>query len=714
MVTPSQNLVFGFFVFAGFVLSPKAVPATGAIPPPLAEQKPHALTIHGDTRVDEFYWLRERENPKVAQYLKAENAYLEGMMKPTKKIRTQLFKELKGRIPQRDSSVPEKEGEYLYYHRYEDGKEYAIHCRKKDVPKAKEEIILDVNSIAKGKNFVRIANVSVRSDGRILAYAEDFKGNRIYTIRFKDLRTGKVLGEKIENVSGSFVWAEDNRTIIYTKQNPTTLREEWVYRHSFGGKDADTEIYHEADEKFDVGVAKSFSRKYIFILASSQTSDEAYALDAANPVTPLKLLQAREAEHEFQFEDAGDRFLILTNWKAKNFRLMEAPYDKPSKAHWKELIPHRKDTLLESFLPFRKHMVLEERREGLPRLRVMDRETGRFSELKFKDPVYLVYIDGNREFNAPFLRFGYQSMTTPDSTVDYDFESGQQVTRKEQEVLGGFKSENYVSERLFAKAADGTAIPISLVYRKSLKKSPDTPLLILGYGSYGFSMEPHFDSTRLSLLDRGFVFAIAHVRGGSEMGRSWYENGKFLKKKNTFTDFIAVTEHLHKNGYSSPKHTYAMGRSAGGLLMGAVMNLRPELYNGIIAGVPFVDVLTTMLDASLPLTTAEYEEWGNPNDKKYYEYMKSYSPYDNIRATAYPNLLVSTGLNDTQVPYWEPAKLVAKLRRMNTGKGLVLLKTEMDVGHGGKSGRFERLKQTAMEYAFLLMLEGKAADGKGT
>ena len=672
---------------------------------PVAEVHPVKLEKHGDVRVDDYFWLKERENPKVLAYLNAENAYANAVLKDTEKLQDKLFEELKGRIKQDDSTPPSQEGDYFYYRRYETGKEYPIHCRRRGEA-GPEEIILDVNQLSQGQGFLSVTGLTVSPDGKTLAYAIDTVGRRIYTLRFKDLTTGKDLADEIKDVTGNMAWATDNRTIFYTKQDLTTLRSQWVYRHKLGDK-SDVLVYDEKDETYRVVVYPSRSDKFIFITSDSTMSQEVRYIDAMKPEGKFIVFQPRQRGLEYEVEDGGDRFFIKTNHQARNFKLVEAPYGKTGLANWKTVVPHRTDTLLYTFAAFKNQLVLQERNKGLGRLHVIDRKTKKSVFPSFHDPVYTVNIGENQVFDPTFVRYEYESMTTPYSVYDYDFKTAKHTLKKRDEVGGGFNPDHYVSKRIFAKAKDGVSIPISLVHRKTNELGASAPLLILGYGSYGYSMDPDFSSNIISLLDRGFVFAMAHVRGGSEMGRQWYEDGRQGKKKNTFTDFIAATEALHQAGISSPRHTYALGGSAGGLLMGAIINMRPELYNGIVADVPFVDALTTMLDTSIPLTTGEFDEWGNPAQKKAYEYIKSYSPYDNVAKRAYPHMLVTTGLHDSQVQYWEPAKWVAKLRANKTDQNILIFKTEMEAGHGGKSGRFDRLKEIATRYAFLLKLENK-------
>ncbi len=675
--------------------------------PPKAEIKPMKLEKHRDVRVDNYYWLNERENPAVVDYLKAENEYTDAMMAHTKELQNRLFEEIKGRIKQTDMSVPYKFDDYFYYTRYEDGKEYPIHCRKRESLEGDEEVMLDVNEMAEGHEFYSVGRREVSYGQDLLAYSVDTVGRRKYSIHFKNLTTGETLTDVIPDVTGNMAWANDNRTLFYSKQDPNTLRPYQIYRHVVGTDlEQDELVYEEPDDTFYIYVAKSKSKKYVAIVCSHTLRTEYRYLDADTPEGSFKVFLPREGEHEYQLDHYGEYFYIRTNLDAKNFRLMRTPVDATAKENWEEVIPHRSDVLLESFEIFKDYLVLEERKDGLIQMRVRPWSGAEEHYLDFGEPAYLAYTTDNYDFDTPVVRYSYTSMTTPRSVYDYNMETRERVLLKQQEVLGGFDSANYKTERLWATAEDGVKVPISLVYRKGMKKDGSNPLLLYGYGSYGYSMDATFGAYRVSLLDRGFVYAIAHVRGGEELGRQWYEDGKLLKKKNTFTDFIACAEHLVQEKYTSPDKLFAMGESAGGLLMGAVFNMRPDLFKGIIAGVPFVDVVTTMLDESIPLTTGEYDEWGNPNEKQYYDYMLSYSPYDNVEAKAYTNLLVNTSLHDSQVQYWEPAKWVAKLRAMKTDDNLLILDTKMEAGHGGVSGRYKRYKDAAFLYAFLLDLAG--------
>ncbi|AEV32772.1 protease II [Owenweeksia hongkongensis DSM 17368] len=673
---------------------------------PLAEKIAQSLSIHEDDRVDDYFWLRDRENPKVVEYLNAENTFRESEMKDTEELQENLFQEIKGRIKQDDASVPYHKNGYWYYVRFEEGKEHAIYCRKKGQLSADEEIMMDVNIEAAKHSYYQVAGMSVSPDNKLLAFGEDKVSRRIYTLRFKNLETGEILEDEITNTTGGAAWANDNSTIFYTAKDET-LRPNKVYRHKLGSKTDDVEIYHEADETFVCGAYRSKSQSFIMIASGSTVSNEYRYLDANNPEGEFKIIQPRVRDLEYSVAHFGEFWYILTNAdKATNFKLMRAPLAKTTKENWEEIIPHRPNVYLENLEIFKEYLVTEERENGLTRIRIKRWDGSDEHYMEFDEETYTAGIGNNPEFDSQTLRYGYSSLTTPSSVIDYDMEFRKKQVMKQQEVVGGHNPEEYHAERIWATAADGTKVPMSLVYKKSLKKAEGNPTLLYGYGSYGITVDPGFSATRLSLLDRGFVFVIAHIRGGQYLGRQWYEDGKMLKKKNTFTDFIACAEKLIEDKYTTTEHLYAMGGSAGGLLMGAVMNMRPDLFNGMIAAVPFVDVVTTMLDTSIPLTTGEYDEWGNPNDRDYYDYIKSYSPYDNVEEKDYPSLLITTGINDSQVQYWEPAKWVAKLRTKKTDKNPLYLYTNMDTGHSGASGRFEAYRETAMEYAFLLKLEG--------
>lgn len=675
--------------------------------PPIAAKKPKDLTIHGHTRGDEYFWLNDRENPEVIKYLTDENTYTKAIMADTDTFQAKLYKEMRSRIKEDDTSVPYKDNGYWYYTRYEEGKEYAIHCRKKGSMEGAEEILLNENELAEGHDYFSAGGLTVSDDNKWLSFSIDTVSRRLYTIHFKNLETGEILAESIPNSEGGVAWAADNKTVFYAKKDLQTLRTPEIFRHVVGtAASTDKLIFTEEDDTFNCSVWRSRSKAKIFIGSYQTVSTEYRMLDASKPEGEFVLIEPRSRDHEYSVTDFGDKLYIVTNLEAKNFRLMEAPVKSPGRKNWKEVIAHRPETLLEGVEMFKDFMVLEERTNGLSMLRIRKQSTGEEHYVNFGEAAYTTYLSTNREFDTDKLRYGYSSMTTPWSTFEYGMATKERTLLKEQPVIGTFKKENYTTERIMATATDGTKVPISIVYRKGVKKDGSAPLLLYAYGSYGASMDAYFSSTNLSLLDRGFIYAIAHIRGGEEMGRQWYEDGKLLKKKNTFTDFIDCGEHLIKSGYTSKGKLFAMGGSAGGLLMGAVVNMRPDLWKGVVAAVPFVDVVTTMLDESIPLTTGEYDEWGNPNVKEYYDYIRSYSPYDNVEAKEYPNMLVTTGLHDSQVQYWEPAKWVARLRDRKTGDNLLLLHTNMDAGHGGASGRFESLKETALEFAFIFKLMG--------
>ena len=751
--------------------------STAGVPPPRARVSPVRHETHGVVRVDDYHWLRDRGDPAVTAYLEAENAYTQAVMAPTEALQETLFAEIKGRIKQTDMSVPYREGEHLYYTRYEDGREYPIHCRRPadapapvDAPPAVdapavdtpalpdpapadvlapaglvraeasaladpepahsvppdagaravipapaiprpggEEILLDVNALAEGHDFCQVSALEVSPDGRLLAYAIDVEGRRIHTIRVKDLAADVLLEDELAGATGNLVWANDDRTLFYTRQHPETLRWHQVWRHVLGTAQAeDVLVYEESDETFNCEVGKSRSKRYLLIASAQTVSTEYRLLDADRPDGVFDVFRPRERDHEYELDHYRDRFYVRTNHRARNFRLMETDAAGTAPERWAEVVPHRDDVLLESFALFRGHLVLQERCGGLSRLHVRPWSGDGAHDIAFDEPVYDVHVSVNREADTRLLRFGYESLTTPRSTYDYDMEARSRALLKRQEVLGGFDPGDYEAERLHATAPDGRQVPISLVARAGARRDGAGPLLLYGYGAYGISMDPAFNSARLSLLDRGFRFAIAHVRGGQELGRHWYDDGRLGRKRNTFTDFIACAEHLVREGYTRPDRLYAMGGSAGGLLMGAVLNMRPDLFAGAVAQVPFVDVLTTMLDDSIPLTTGEYDEWGNPRERAAFDDILAYSPYDNVAARDYPALLVLAGLHDSQVQYWEPAKWVAKLRALKTDARPLLLKTNLDAGHGGVSGRYRRYRETALQYAFLLRQAGLA------
>ncbi len=675
---------------------------------PQAPKKPQLLEIHGHQRQDWYYWMNNRENPEVIDYLNAENNYLKEVMKPTESLQKQLFEEMKGRIKEQDESVPYFKSGYFWYSRFEKGSEYPVFCRKFGSLEAQEEVILDVNILAEGKSYYQVGQATCSTNQQLLAFAADEVGRRIYTIHFKNLITQEILKDQIPEVTGNFVWAADQKSVFYSKQDPETLRSYQVFKHILGTPSTqDLLIYEEMDEEFSCVVHKTKSEKFILIHSESTISSEVRFISADQPTAPFQILQARIPHLEYAADHYGDHFYIRTNDQAQNFKLVKAPLTNPSKENWIDVVPHRPEVLLEDFDLFSKYLVTQERSKGLTQIRIQPWE-GEGHSLAFEDETYTAYVGTNSEFDTDVLRFGYNSLVSPSSVYDYHMVTRHKTLLKQQEVVGGHDPNAYHSERIWAKAADGVLVPISLVYQKStFSKSGKNPVLLYAYGSYGYSMDPYFSSNRLSLLQRGFVFAIAHIRGGEDLGRAWYEDGKLLKKKNTFTDFIACAEHLVEQNYTSPAHLYAMGGSAGGLLMRVVINMRADLFKGVIANVPFVDVVTTMLDESIPLTTGEFQEWGNPKEKEFYEYMLSFSPYDNVTAKAYPHLLVTSGLHDSQVQYWEPTKWVAKLRDLKTDQNLLLLFTNMEAGHGGASGRFNPLKEIALEYSFLLMLEEK-------
>jgi oligopeptidase B len=673
----------------------------------MAEKIPTRLEKHGHVRIDDYYWLRERDNPEVIKYLTEENAYAAREMAPTRTFEERLFEEITSRIKQTDMSVPYRRDDYYYYTRYEPGKEYPIYARKRDSMHQPEEIMLDANELAAGHAFLSIGGSALSSGQDLLAYAVDTQGRRIHTAYVKNLTTGEVFSDVLPNVTENLVWASDNRTLFYGKQDDTTLRQFQIYRHVVGTDPAeDRLVYQEDDETFVAYVFKTKSKQFLMIVSAHTSSQEYRYLPADLPSGEFKIFQPRQAEHEYHVEHFQDRFIIRTNDQAKNFRLMWTPLDRTARAHWKEIIAHRDDVYLGDFELFRDHLVVEERARGLTQIRVIPWSGEPGHDLEFDEPSYRANLNVNLQFETNTLRFEYTSMKTPLSIYDYDMTTRRKTLLKREAVLGAFDAENYVTERLYAPATDGTLIPMSLLYRKETVKNGANPLLLYGYGAYGLSIDASFSSPRLSLVDRGFIYAIAHVRGGQELGRSWYEDGKLLKKKNTFTDFIACAEFLIAEKFTMPGKLFAMGRSAGGLLMGAISNMRPELFKGIVADVPFVDVVSTMLDASIPLTTGEYDEWGDPNAKEFYDYMLSYSPYDHVEKKAYPAMLVTGGLHDSQVQYWEPAKWVAKLRELKTDDHRLLLKTNMEAGHGGTSGRFRRHRETAFSYVFLLDLAG--------
>ena len=695
-------------VLGGIVLSVVGCQAgRPAAAPPLAKVVPHNLENHGEVRVDNYYWLKERENQEVIDYLKAENKYTTALTAHTKKLQRKLFKEIKGRIKQTDESVPYKRDGYFYYTRHKNGKQYPFYCRKKGSLEAAEEVMIDANKLAKGHKFLSVRGRQVSANNKILAYALDTRGRRIYTLHFKNLDTGDVLRDTIPQVTGNMAWANDNRTLFYSKQDPETLRSYQIYRHVLGTDPSiDALVFEEKDDTFSSYVFKTKSKKYVMIASRQTLSDEYRFVDADNPTSEFTIIQPRERNLEYSVDHYQDKFYIRANWQAKNFRLMATPVTATTKENWVEVIPHRDDVLLGGFEIFKDQLVVSERKNGLVQIRIKPWSGEQEHYLDFGEPAYLAYATHNHEFDTSIVRYAYTSMTTPNSVFDYNMVTREKKLLKQDEVLGGFNSADYETDRLYATARDGTKVPISIVYRKGMKKDGQNPLLLYGYGSYGASMDATFSSPRVSLIDRGFIFAVAHIRGGQELGRQWYEDGKLFNKKNTFTDFIDCGKYLVAQNYTTSDRMFAQGGSAGGLLMGAVVNMAPDLFHGVVTRVPFVDVITTMLDPSIPLTTGEYDEWGDPNKKEYYDYILSYSPYDNVQPQDYPHLLATTGLHDSQVQCWEPAKWVAKLRATKTDDNRLLLKTNMEAGHGGASGRYQRYKETAFYYAFLLDLAG--------
>jgi oligopeptidase B len=681
--------------------------ADDSVGPPLAAKRPVELESHGDVRIDDYFWLNERDDPEVIAYLDAENTYADSILAATSGLKQRLVDEMAARIKQEDVSAPYRHGDYLYYRRYEEDKEYPIYCRRKSSMDADEEVLLDVNVEAGDAPYYSVQGFQVSPDHTRAAYGIDTVGRRFYDLHFIDLETGAKLPDVVENATSNFLWAADNQTIIYARQHPETLRWERVHRYVLGS-DRSELVYEESDETFNTYLYESISGRYIFIANISTLSTEIRYLEADAPDEKPKVFLPREDEHEYFVIDGGDRFYVTSNEGAANFQLFEAPITDTAKDAWSVVLPHRDDVLIEYVDVLKDHIIVSGRRAGLTQLEVVDRDSGDMHVIDVGEDVYEASSGDNYEFNSAVFRYDYESMTTPESVYDYDLVARQREMIKEKEVLGGFSRKNYVSERLWATARDSTKIPVSLVHRKGIELDGKNPLLQYAYGSYGISLDPGFNSNLLSLLDRGFVYAIAHIRGGSEMGRQWYYDGRQFKKMNTFTDFIDVSKFLVEEGYTSPEHLYARGGSAGGLLMGAVLNMAPDIYNGVSTRVPFVDVVTTMLDESIPLTAGEWDEWGDPRKKEFYDYMLSYSPYDQVKRQDYPNVLVTTSLHDSQVQYWEPAKWVAKLRDHKTDNNLLLLQIDMQAGHSGKTGRFQSLEDAALYYTFFLHLEGIA------
>lgn len=672
--------------------------------PPMTEKKTKTTRIHNDTMVDDYFWLREKTNPEVIAHLEAENAYAEAMMKPTTALQDKLYKEMVSHIKETDVSVPYRWGNYFYYTRTEQGKQYPINCRKQGSRDAPEEIVLDQNELARGLKFFSVGAFVPSDDDNLLAYSTDTTGYRQYKLQIKDLRTGQLLPETFERV-GNVAWATDNQTVFFTTEDAVTKRSDKFFRHVLGNAKTDL-IFEEKDELFDIGAGRSRDKAVILLGSESKTSTEWQYLPANAPMSALKVISPREPDHEYDVDHRGNLFYIRSNKGAKNFRVVTAPVPSPGQENWKEFVAHRPAIKVEEIDLFADHLVLSEWEKGLQRIEILDFKTNKTHSIQFPEPVYSASLSQNREFATPVVRYSYQSLVTPSSVFDYDMNTRKATLLKETEVPGGFKKENYKSERLFATATDGTKIPLSVVYHKGTKLDGSAPLLLYGYGSYGISIPPNFSSNRLSLLDRSAIYVIAHIRGGGELGEEWRDAGRMMKKMNTFTDFINSAEFLIKNKYTSSDRLVIQGGSAGGLLVGAVTNIRPELFKAVVAQVPFVDVLNTMLDASLPLTTSEYIEWGNPNEKAAYDYMKLYSPYDNVSRKKYPSMLVKVSLNDSQVPYWEGAKLVARIRDLRTNKSPLLLKVNMGAGHGGSSGRYDYLHEVAFDYAYMLWQMG--------
>ena len=699
--------LFSLLIIACTNTTPEMKPDASLIPP-TADQKPYQHKIHDDIRMDPYYWLKERENPEVIDYLERENDYYQKSTKHLIPLQDELFKEMKGRIKEEDNSVPYFYNGYWYITRYEKGQDYPVYTRKKDSLSAAEEILFDCNEMAKGHEYFRLVGINISPDNTKVIFGIDTVSRRQYILKVKDLITGEISDTSITNSTGGSAWAKDNEHFFYTLKNPETLRSEAIYRHTLSNLNAASElVFKEEDETFSCYVTTSKSEDYIFIGSYSTLSTEFQFIKADEPLSPFAVVQERKKDLEYSISHYGEHFYIFTNADgAKNYKVMKVAVNEPQMENWEEVLAHREDVLLEDLELFNEYWTITERAEGLAKIRIKRWDNQEDYYLPLEGATYTVYTSTNIDFATTKLRYVYNSMTTPSSVIEFDMKDKTQTILKEQEVLGGkFDKSNYVSKRLWATTKDGVKIPISLVYRKDTSLSPDTPILQYAYGSYGSTIDPGFSTTRLSLLDRGFAFAIAHVRGGEYMGRKWYDEGKMLRKKNTFTDFIACSQFLIDQGMTSEKHLYAYGGSAGGLLMGVIVNEAPQLYKGLIAAVPFVDVVTTMLDESIPLTTGEYDEWGNPNHEEYYHYIKSYSPYDNVKEQAYPNMLVTTGLHDSQVQYWEPAKWVARLRQHKKDDTVLFLDTNMTAGHGGASGRFQGLKETAKKYAFLLALE---------
>lgn len=681
------------------------IPQTAPNDFPKATQVDHKLEKHGDVRNDKYFWLREREDAKVIQYLNDENAYTDRALAPVRNLEQTLFEEMKRRTKEDDSSTPYKKGDYYYYSRFEKDQQYPIYARKKGTLNATEEILLNVNDLAKGKSYCEVGGLRLSPNQEIMAYGVDFTGRRFYDIHFKNLKTGKAYSNTIDKTTGNMVWAADNQTIFFTQQNAETLRSDKVFRYDFNSHKSE-QIYFEKDDTYNVYVSESLAKKFIYLISSSTLTTETRYLPSDKPHDQFKMFLSRDKGHEYSVTDGDDAFYIVTNKNAKNYKLVKTDFQHTDIKHWKDVIPHSDKNYISDVTVFKDYLAVNERSEGLTQIRVLSKDLKTDFHIPFKDKSYLAGIGTNAEYDSQWLRYDYESMRMPETTYDFNMATKAQELKKTKEVPT-YNADLYTTDRIFVTAADGAQVPVSILMRKDTPKNGTAPMLIYGYGSYGLNMDPWFSQSILSLVDRGYVYAIAHIRGGSEMGRDWFDNGRVLNKKNSFTDFISCTEAMIKQGFASPHRVFAMGGSAGGLLMGAITNMRPDLYKGIVAQVAFVDVITTMLDDTIPLTTGEYDQWGNPNEKKYYDYIKSYSPYDNVTAKAYPNMLITTGLHDSQVQYWESAKWAAKIRELKTNNSLVLLKTNMEAGHGGASGRFERMKETATDYAFILMIDEK-------
>jgi oligopeptidase B len=693
-------------VLAFVFLLPAADTSSSLPAPPVAKKEPKVTEINGQKLVDNYFWLRDKKNPDVKAYLDAENVYTDAVMKPTEPLQRKLYEEMLSRIKETDIEVPYKEGDYFYYVRTEAGKQYGIRCRKKGSLNAPEEILIDVNELAKGQKFMSLGAYNVSDDGNLLAYSTDNTGFRQYTLAVKDLRTGKTLVDHAERVD-SIAWANDNKTLFYTVEDPVAKRPYQLYRHAVGTAGPDTLIYEEKDERFEMGTGKTRSKAYILLVVSSHTTSEARYIPADQPQAEWKIIEPRKQDVEYYPDHNGNFFYIRVNDAGRNFRLVKAPVSDPGSKNWQEVVAHRSDVMLEDSEFFKNYYISYEREKGLPQIRVTDLQTGKSRRIDFPEPAYADYPYVNREYDATKFRYGYQSFITPQSVFEYDMPSGASTLLKQKEVPGGYDRNRYQVERIFATASDGVKVPISLVHLKGAKLDGKGPIYLTGYGSYGYPYDIYFDSPIFSMVDRGVVVAVAHIRGGGEMGKAWHDDGRMMHKKNTFTDFVASAEYLLAQGYGSKDRMVIEGRSAGGLLMGAVLNMRPDLFHAALVGVPFVDVMNTMLDESIPLTVTEFEEWGNPKEKPAFEYMISYSPYDNIQPKAYPNMLVRTSFNDSQVGYWEPAKYVAKMRALRTDHNALILKTNMDpAGHGGASGRYDHLHENAFDYAYFLTQMG--------